>query len=230
MPALSKNLSENPQRHKERKALALMALAENFAKELSPALLGLWLGMLQAYSPAQVERGVAQVIATFRYKTLPPLAVLLEAIEEQSGCGEKALERKALAEWAWLMRELDKGLCYRSPERVHPTTAQVVRLMGGFAQVALWPEASLDFKRRDFLALWKESHARPETAAPLLEAATGGGGIRAQDGFLPLASAFLSSKNHTFSQSEKPPATGGLLTQQKSNFNTAPGARKPEAA
>ncbi|MGE9984868.1 hypothetical protein [Desulfovibrio sp. SGI.169] len=146
----------------ERKALAISGIAENFGKELSPVLLRMWLRLLEGYTAEQVEVGAVRVIGTYAYKTMPPFAVLREAIEDATGGGPKGLELQASAEWGWLMEQVEKGVLYRSPEEVHPTTAHVVRIMGGWAAVGAWERRNLDFKRRDFFELWTQAHGKVE--------------------------------------------------------------------
>lgn len=144
----------------ERKAYAISGIAENFGTVLSPTLLRMWLRLLERYTPEQVEAGAVRVIGTYVYKTMPPFAVLREAIEGTSGDGQKETGLQANAEWSWLMDQVSKGLLYREPEQVHPTTAYVVRMMGGWAAVGAWEQRYLDFKRRDFLELWTQAHGK----------------------------------------------------------------------
>lgn len=148
--------------NQERKALAISGIAENFGTELSPTLLRMWLRLLERYTPEQVEIGAVRVIDTYVYKAMPPFAVLREAIEGMScdGQRQKEIGLQANAEWAWLMDQVSKGLLYRQPERVHPTTAYVIRMMGGWAAVGAWEQRYLDFKRRDFLELWTQAHGK----------------------------------------------------------------------
>lgn len=50
-------------------------------------------------------------------------------------------------------------------DRIHPTTAFVLRVMGGWATACLWTESALDFKRRDFINHWTECHGNVDAMA-----------------------------------------------------------------
>lgn len=119
----------------ERKTAAIAAIAENFGKEITPELLKIWLRLLSRYTPEQVEAGAVRVIETYAYKTMPPFAVFKEAVEEVAGGGQKAVELAANAEWNWVLNRASEGVLYDDPKQVHPTTAYVVRIMGGWGCV-----------------------------------------------------------------------------------------------
>lgn len=144
-----------------RKLSALDALAANYGAELNENLKLLWLDLLEAYSAEHVRSAVKIVIERYEYKTLPPFAVLKKALDELSGTGEKALELQAIAEWGILDKAIEDVGYYGAP-KFHPTTAHVVRLMGGWGAVCNWFTKDLDFKRRDFIDLWINSHGRVE--------------------------------------------------------------------
>lgn len=144
-----------------KKIMALSALAENYGKEFSEALLDMWLNLLSGHSAEQVFAAVKVVIERYEYKTLPPFAVLKSALDDISGVGEKALELQALAEWGVLGEAIAKNGYYNKPE-LHPTTEHVLRLLGGWSAACQWTYTEADFKRRDFLRLWADAHGRVE--------------------------------------------------------------------
>lgn len=146
----------------ERKTAAIAAIAENFGKEITPALLKIWLRLLSRYTPEQVEAGVVRVIETYAYKTMPPYAVLREAIEDSAGTGRKAAELKAAAEWAWLQDAIAR---HDIREGIHPTTAHVVRMMGGWQAVGMWETRYIDLKRREFIDLWTQADGKVDVLA-----------------------------------------------------------------
>ena len=141
--------------------MAINALAENFGKEFSPELLGLWLDLLVPYPIGQVQQAIKNVIERYEFKTLPPFAILKNALDELSGTSEKALELQAIAEWGVLNNAIGKFGYYNKPE-LHPTTEHVLRLLGGWADACQWSMKEMDFKRRDFIRLWIDSHGRVE--------------------------------------------------------------------
>lgn len=148
------------------KITALSALAENFGKEFSEALLDLWLNLLAAYTPGQVFGAVRIVIERYEYKTLPPFAVLKKALDELAGVGEKALELEAAAEWAALGEAIGRrGACDKP--QLHPATEHAVRLLGGWAAACRWETRDLEFRRRDFIRLWIERRCREDELARL---------------------------------------------------------------
>lgn len=146
----------------ERKTMAIAAIAENFGKDFSPELLKLWLRLLSPFSPEQVEAGTIQVIASYAYKTMPPFAVLREAMEEAVGCGPQSAELKAVAEWAWLQESVGRYGSYAEPDAMHPTTAHVVRIMGGWKTLCGWETRYLDLKRKEFMTLWVQADGKAE--------------------------------------------------------------------
>lgn len=141
------------------KIISLVALAANFGKELPEPLLDLWLDLLGAYSPGEVQAAVRAVIEQYAYKTLPPFAVLKEALENARGTSKESLDLQALAEWGVLMGSLALHGRYRRP-RLHDTTEHVLHLMGGWSMACSWESAALDFKRRDFCRHWADAHGR----------------------------------------------------------------------
>lgn len=142
------------------KLSAIDALGANFGVMAIPEKLKeMWLGLLDPYPAAMVNAAVGMVISRYEYKTLPPFAVLKAALDDMTGSSDQALELQAAAEWAVLCREVSRVGSYRIPD-LHPTTAWVVGTMGGWDAVCQWPTSSLDFKRRDFIKLWIDSHGR----------------------------------------------------------------------
>lgn len=146
----------------ESKASALKALGENFSKPLSPQLIDLWLELLAVYPAAMVGRAVKNVIERYEYKTLPPFAVLKNALDDLSGISEKTLEIQAIAEWEALTEAMPKyGSANKPP--LHSTTDYVLKIMGGWSNACCyWNLKEMDFKRKDFIRLWMESHGRVE--------------------------------------------------------------------
>lgn len=151
----TKNSTHNPEKTK---AMALIALAANFGKELPEALFTLWLDLLAPYPAALVEQAVKKVILKYEYKTLPPFAVLQKEIDALRGTSGKSLEMQAAAEWVWLMDAIREYGRYLPPQTMHPTTAYVLKLMGGWKTACSWAENGMEFKRRDFITHWTDCH------------------------------------------------------------------------
>ena len=48
---------------------------------------------------------------------------------------------------------------------MHPTTAHVVRVMGGWRAVCAWETRYLDLKRREFCELWTQADGKADVLA-----------------------------------------------------------------
>lgn len=149
----------------ERKTAAIGGIAENFGKEFSADLLKIWLRLLRPYPPELVEAAAVRVIETYAYKTMPPYAVLREAIEDVTGAGAQATGLKAAAEWTRLQEDVARCGSYAPPEDMHLTTAHVVRVMGGWRAVCMWETRYLDLKRREFVDLWTQADGKADVLA-----------------------------------------------------------------
>lgn len=151
---------------KREKGIALVALAANFGKDLPKPLFKLWLDLLAPYPSLLVEEAVRNVIQGYEYKTLPPFAVLQRELDALRGVGARGHDLRATDEWGALMTEMARRGSYSPPERLHPTTLHVLRLMGGWHAACAWTEDSLDFKRRAFIAHWTECHGKVQAMEP----------------------------------------------------------------
>lgn len=147
------------------KAIAINALAENFGKEFSPTLLGLWLDLLASYPVAMVWAAVKTVIEQYEFKTLPPFAVLKKSLDDLAGTSERAVALRAEAEWALLQENISRLGVYGQPVDMYPTTAHVLHVMGGWRAVCAWETRYLDLKRREFVELWTQADGKADVLA-----------------------------------------------------------------
>lgn len=156
---------EKEMNEKAHKVAAIAFLTQNYGETMSDGLLDIWLDLLSEYSAVDVEKGVAEVIKTYQYKTRPPYAVLRKAIDRVAGKKriepEVSLDMQAEAEWDKLLDAIFQYGRYRKPS-LHPTTEFVLRGMGGWDAACDWETDRLDFKRRIFLEKWKMSHDNEE--------------------------------------------------------------------
>ena len=150
------NLSE-----KVDKLAAIDALAANFGAEIAAPLKTAWLDLLASYPAALVQAASKAVIENYKFKTMPPFAVLKAEIDELQGVGEKALNLQATAEWAALCEAISYFGYYSKP-KLHPTTEYILRQLGGWQTACMWNNSELDFRRKDFVRLWMDSHGRVE--------------------------------------------------------------------
>ena len=144
------------------KLAALSAMALNYDKDLNPKLAKLWLKILEPYSADVVSAAVMYVVQTYAYKTLPPFAVLQEAIrkvtgEEPKPEPAKALETRAEAEWGIVLKAMVDVGSYGSP-KFCPQTEKTIELMGGWQHLCgTLTGSNMDFKRRDFVKIWQDA-------------------------------------------------------------------------
>lgn len=144
-----------------RKTVVLMALAENFGKELSPVLLNLWLDLLSPYPAEQVEEATRKVIEEYAYKTLPPFAILKKALDSVYGESDADIEIQANAEWGILIESI-RSVGFYGKKELHPTTSYVLRLLGGWSVACQWNLREIDFRRKEFIRMWINSHDKIE--------------------------------------------------------------------
>lgn len=179
---------DRQEQRQERLMAVIMGIAENFEKEISPTLMRMWLKLLSGYSVEQVEAGALLLIETYTFKTLPPFAVLRECILKASGSQEGNVELQAVAEWAKLQGDIVHYGSYRKPD-MHPVTEQVLRMMGGWSAACCWETRVIDFKRREFLELWAQTHGKEHVIALGANAALGAGA----DGIEAMVSAAIKT-------------------------------------
>lgn len=151
-------------RELSQKIAVIDGLAGNFGHEMPEATKKLWLEMLAPYPAALVSAGARVVLAEYEFKTMPPFAVLQKAIDRLSGDSKQVFELQALAEWD----RLQSDIClhgYYQPPTLHPTTAFVVRLMGGWEAACAWKIDDMPFRRREFIQHWQDCHGKTEMLA-----------------------------------------------------------------
>lgn len=157
--------NESERTQDEDKAMALVGMAANFGKELPEALFGMWLDLLAPYPAPVVAEAVKNLVLHYEYKTLPPFALLQKELDALCGAKAGSAELQATAEWGALLTAVRRYGSHTPPKTLHPTTAFVLRLMGGWQAVCRWTEDGLDFKRRDFTRLWLDSHGNVDAMA-----------------------------------------------------------------
>lgn len=147
---------------------ALQTLALNFNKEFSPLLLKSWLHLLKGYSAEQVEEGVYHVMLEYEYKTLPPIAVLVKAINRSSQSAEPSqdtLKAMAESEWANMFSQISRVGRYRTPNITNKTTAYVMRLMGGWGMICNWHEDETHWRHKEFVEHWILCYGKEDVMA-----------------------------------------------------------------
>lgn len=150
-------------KERDKKVMALMALAANFGREFPECLLPIWLDLLEPYSACAVNEAVKRVILSYEYKTIPPFAVLKSELDKITGhvSEEENLALAAEAEWNKLLADISSRGYYRPPEFC-PATAFVLRSMGGWETACLWSASNLEWRRKEFIAAWKQAYGKEE--------------------------------------------------------------------
>lgn len=156
------------QTEKMRKMAAITALSANYDQVMQKDLMKIWLDLLEEYSASEVVLGVKAVMREYEYKTRPPFAVLKKAIDKTSGKKliepEEALKMMAHAEWDKLLNDISAYGRYKEP-KLDPTTAYVIRGMGGWNAACEWKTDRLEWRRREFLEKWEMAYGNEECMA-----------------------------------------------------------------
>lgn len=158
----------NAMNEKMRKAAAIAFLSANYDSTMPDGLLDIWLELLAEYSADAVEAGIKNVIQTYEYKTRPPFAVLRKSIDKTCGIRridpDEAIKIEAEAEWDGLLDGIADYGRYNQPE-LHPTTAYILRGMGGWEAACSWETNRLEWRHKEFVEKWIMAYGREEAMA-----------------------------------------------------------------
>ncbi len=169
-------MDRQQQTETQRKILAVTALALNYGKAMPEAMMDLWLEMLAPYSAEQVERGVMKVMAEYIYKTIPPFAILNRAIEKTSNIvpEEERVQMAAEAEWDHVRTLIRENGWVHPPKNLHPTTAHVLNMFGGWSAVCNWYSDEMQWRKKEFVERWILAHGHEDLMALGAEAVLSG--------------------------------------------------------
>lgn len=153
----SQSMKDNAEETK-RKAAVVYGIAEACSSDVSDNAMKLWLGCLEEFTALQVEMGGKLFLRTEELNKMPMPAKLIRKIREACGIPspvekKKSLEMQAEAAWFDVRDKISRVGSYGSP-RFDPTTARVIRAMGGWPAVCMWETASMSFKQKDFMRMW----------------------------------------------------------------------------
>lgn len=142
----------------QRKTAVVYGLAEVCGIEADKCAMKLWLGCLDQFTALEVEMGGRLYLQTEDTSKRPMPARLIRKIREACGIPtpvEQGKSREMQAEAAWLdvRDKISRVGSYGSPT-FDPTTARVIRAMGGWPAVCMWETASMSFKQKDFMRMW----------------------------------------------------------------------------
>lgn len=156
------------------KSQALTVLSMNFTgKQMDELLFQVWLMKLQPYTDEQVFNAAMRLMESNKYKGMPTWADFKQFLP--SGSAEEQIqtmpaadyaEQLALAEWQHVLNTMHEVGMYGTEPEWHPTTAYVLRQLGGYVTCCQnWKEEHMDFHRKDFLSLWAKAHGKTEVLA-----------------------------------------------------------------
>ena len=118
----------------------MATFGEMFNRDIEPPLLKMYWRIFQGYSDSEFESATTRYLHTARF--FPKPVDLLELLGESSG-GEEG----------WL--ELKKGLRDSADFKASAEVERVARLLGGPIALGRMTERDLEFKRKEFLELYK---------------------------------------------------------------------------
>lgn len=136
--------------------LAFTALCELHGKEPSPSFYMLYREALVL--ELGEEGAVLAIKASFRTKTFgfPKPGDLIEMV----GGGR---QDAALVAWEQLQQAVSRAGAYQSVLFEDPKISRVIKILGGWEAICLWPINELQFRRHEFLQAYK---ALPEASTP----------------------------------------------------------------
>ena len=149
---------------KQRQAIigkAILQMVANFNSEMPDYLLEKWLQLLAPYPVQAVLAAIDDILLTYKFKTMPPLAEVVERIDGGQKGREQTLAMKAEAEWDLLLDNIGRFGWMREPD-MHPTTAHVLRAMGGWQAACSWEKSKLEWKHKDFVERWQQADGNLE--------------------------------------------------------------------
>lgn len=128
--------------------LAFTALCELHGKEPSPSFYMLYREAL--VSELGESGAVLAIKASFKTKTFgfPKPGDLIDLMHGKQ-------EDKALAAWEQLQQAVSRAGAYQSVLFEDPKISRVIKILGGWETVCLWPISELQFRRHEFLQAYK---------------------------------------------------------------------------
>lgn len=151
--------SQTSDEESRRKIAAVYGLAKMCGGDIDEYALKLWLSVLSPFTANQVDAGFRAFVETVDFgRGMPAPVKVLNKIREVCNIPspveqKKSREMQADAAWLDVRDKIGRVGSYGSPS-FDPTTARVIRAMGGWPAVCLWETASMAFKRKDFIRLW----------------------------------------------------------------------------
>ena len=129
---------------------SLAVLAEMFDRQISPATVRAYTGLLSGYSEGQIRAGFNAVAR--KCKFWPKPADIIELIEGRDSDSQGQVEAAANQSWAVIMRSLNRYAGLNLSDHV---ALEAVRQIGGLSALCDCDGESERFLRRDYIAAYK---------------------------------------------------------------------------
>lgn len=125
----------------------MLGLLEVFREpEMSEFRLLAYKGALDAFTDDQVERAILEAARSKKFFPKP-----VEIVELIQGNGED----KALGAWEQLQQAVSRAGAYQSVLFEDPKISRVIKILGGWETVCMWPMDEMQFRRHEFLQAYK---------------------------------------------------------------------------
>lgn len=137
----------------------MLGLLEVFREpEMSEFRILAYKSALEPFTDKQIERAILEAARTKKFFPKP-----VELVELIQGNGED----KALTAWEQLQQAVSRAGAYQSVLFEDPKIARVIKILGGWETVCLWPMDEMQFRRHEFLQAYKglSDNGPPEVLA-----------------------------------------------------------------
>ena len=194
----------------EQKIETLRMIAENFGVVLSERAIFMWLGLLEDYTLPEIQKAAMNLIRhagnnEVAYKTMPPFALMQKELDAVTGrFVTQSLDARAESAWEKLIDSVETFGSYQIPKELDKTSLYCIHSLGGWRAVCNWRESEMNWRKKDFIDLYKLADGKTELleAGPqAIEAYTRGTlEISATDTKKAVADFMDTLKDHNFPQ------------------------------
>lgn len=136
------------ERYRESFTKIMLGLGEVFDKQVSEVLLSIYWEALKPYPWKKVKDALNKAVVTCRF--FPKPADIVDFIN-----GADKTEEQAERAWATLLDAIKRYGPYMSVTFEDGRIARCIELMGGWEEVNSWKTSELQFRRKDFLSIYR---------------------------------------------------------------------------
>lgn len=149
-----------------KKITTFLLLAENYNHKPTDALLNIWLELSKEYNANEMLIACKEVIKNYKFKTMPPFAVIYDELKKLRNIDQDSLEIEANIKFDTLLNTIQKYGAYNEPP-LSDKAKYVIKCLGGWGNICKWQEKHIDFKRKEFIDLWVQAKNKKEFIAQL---------------------------------------------------------------